>query len=281
MKSSRWQIGVLAATVLVALAAAGCTGTDIFPSGNARVTFEMGFEGATVGNYDCVNLRLLTIRVRPLTGTCSGASTNAGDACLVDSDCPNGTCENSEAGELISDQGILVLDPATTSKGNLLGEPCVPTTKVCSLPVVNPQIVCTQDADCVDPDPSDNVPVFPPCILRQDAVAAPFVPVMATTLSEGLYQINVFSFERMALYADDPFFFGRCGSSQSLVDFLGKLRFAVEPEGDQVVRIVIDVDELAQALPGLESCTPFTAAIPSIFTCEYGPPGNTVPCLSP
>ena len=123
MSQHRWQIGIVSLGIAALFLAAGCTSTDFIDSGNSIVSFELVAVGAGSQSFDCVQWGLGELKLRPLDGLCGADSLNAGDPCLGTTDCvpkpgETGTCLNSEANELIGNDGILV--PASPEPGNIL-----------------------------------------------------------------------------------------------------------------------------------------------------------------
>jgi hypothetical protein len=174
MKSRTWQVGALLVASCVALAAAGCTGTEFTATGNAPVRLEIVVTGETTVDWDCILFEFETIRYRPLDGTCGADSANEGDPCLNATDCDpgtgSGTCEGSYAGEVIGNDGILASFSQDTVKGNLLVGRCETS---------HPELAAFVDA---------NELVLPPSLV----------------LSEGLYEISTFGIANVGFYKDDP-----------------------------------------------------------------------------
>jgi len=237
------QILLLVLALTMALAAAGCTGTDFLVTGNSSLRIEIVLEGATTQTYDCIEIELENLYVRPLDGTCGADSVDAGEPCLGSDDCApgsgTGTCEDSNAGEVIGDAGILVVDEADTVRGNLTGGDC------------NAAVGGAQALELVLPD--------------------------AITLSEGLYEISRLEMRGAVLYTDNPLFFGACSSSTlDLALALGDaLRFTIDADGDKIIRLVMHVDVWEQVLTGQESCFPppeggpgMLAVVDQAFSCD-------------
>jgi hypothetical protein len=244
MKSSGWQVGVLLAIALVALAAAGCTGTDFTPTGNAPVSIELVVSGDTAVDWDCILFEFETIRYRPLDGTCGADSTNPGDVCLNDTDCDPGTgpgtCEGSKAGELIGNLGILASDNFATVKGNLLVGPCE-----------------TSHAALEQFVGADEI-VLPPSLV----------------LSEGLYEISLFGIANVGLYEDDPVLDNvdvrLCQGQTPVSTLLGDaLRFTIPATTDKALRFELHADVLEQVFQfGFGNCPALANNLADILTCE-------------
>jgi len=238
------QILLLSLALAVALFAAGCTGADFLATGNSPLRIEIALEGTTAQTYDCIEIEVEDVFVRPLDGTCGADSTDAGEPCLGADDCApgsgTGTCEGSSAGEVIGSNGIRIVGQADTVRGNLTGGDCDATL---------------------------------------DSADAPeFVLPSPVTLSEGLYEISRLDVKDVVLYTENPVFLGACISSNplDLATALGdSLRFTISAESEKIVRLVLHVDVWEQVLTGLESCFPpaeggpgMLAVLDQAFSCD-------------
>jgi hypothetical protein len=250
MKPSGWQIGGLLATVLVALAAAGCdTGSDVLATGNAPVRIELVLVGDTVEDWDCVIFEFDDIRYRPLDGTCGNDSANPGDPCLNETDCDPGTgpgtCENSYAGELIANLGVAASDGGDTVPGNLLEGTCN---------IVNPTLT-----------------------------APPIEFPASIVLSEGLYEISEFNIANVGFYRVNGDVKRLClNQTLDVVTWReafggGPWQFSIPPDEDMVLRLGLHVDVMEQEMTDGatgQQCAQIIFNIVDILSCDTC---NTVP----
>jgi hypothetical protein len=269
--SYRWRVATSGASVCIALAAVGCTGSDVLETDNNVVRIEIATAGQTQQTYDCIVFELDDTWVRPLDGTCGADSANAGDLCLNDTDCEAGSgpgsCEGSAASEVIGNDGIGLVIAGDTVLGNLLGGPCTPTTAggaSCAFPFF-PAVPCTMDSQC-DLTISGNFcrPTFYNQVNSVEFTAPP-----ASILSTELYEISKLNIRQVALYRDNPVFLGRCGNTTEVALALGDaLRFTVPQGTDKVIRLTLHLDVLEQVLTTLNSCAPFQAVLEQAITCD-------------
>jgi hypothetical protein len=247
MKPSGWQIGGLLAIALVALAAAGCdTGSDVLATGNSPVRIELVLVGDTVEDWDCILLEFQDVRFRPVDGTCGDDSANPGDPCLNPTDCDAGTgpgtCEGSNAGELIGDLGVAVSDGDSTNIGNLLPGPCVSS----------------------DPNLASDPLEMPPVLI----------------LSEGLYEISTFDITNVGFYRENGQVKRFCPVGAATievpvwrVDFAGAdpWLFKIPPGEDKVLVFELHVDVMEQNMTDGDSgqqCSQIFLNMVDTLTCE-------------
>jgi len=219
--------------VVALLVSAGCTGTDFLSSNMSPVRLEIVFDdtGAVI-DYECINLRLDDVWVKPLDGICSAGSVNPGEPCLQTEDCLGGSCEGSSASEVIT-LPIQLNDATGSLVGNLTGELC-------------------------DFTPGGLNPVF----------ADPFVQPEPLLLTEGLYQLDTLDVGSVIIYDDDTEGFGSCDSTLTVGDDLGTdLRFTVPASGEKVIRLTAHIDVWEDELNGPDDCS-IGDVLTLAFTCD-------------
>jgi len=230
-KGSRFGLFLAFAGMLVA---AGCTGTDVLETANQSLQIEVAFAGQPDPPYDCVDLQLGSVYVRPLDGNCAPDSPeNAGGPCLSTIDCGTGECLGSAANELIGASGIEVVNGNITLKGNLTGGACVASIDAA------------------------NAPAF--------TQPAPF------TLTAGLYEISTLNVRYSGLYTDDPASLVACPSNLEIATALGHaLRFTVPVDSAKTIRIVAHIDVWEDVLNGPDDCVEIATlpVLATAFSCE-------------
>jgi hypothetical protein len=235
MKRTASTLGwvLLVATLLVS---AGCTGTDFLSSNQNHLIFEvvLNEENATV-DFECINMRLGNVRVKPLDGTCSAGSANPGEPCLAVEDCPGGTCDGSGASEVIT-VPISLNEGQGSVIGNLKGT------------------VCDFDAP-VGLSPS---------------LAQPFEQPAPLLLTEGVYVLDRLRMEDLQMYDDDTSTYYFCETATlSLHNAFGPgLRFTVPGDGEKQLRIVANIDVWQQEIDtvGASDCS-ITGTLTTAFSC--------------
>jgi len=256
MRRKGWWVATLLSSAL-AIAAGGCTGSQILESGNSTTRFEFVVVGDTIEEFDCAPFELGSIRLFPLDGVCDAASTNAGDPCFQEASCIGGACEGSSAADIIDPLGLLVYDAAAVQlgKANLYGTVCEAT---------NPDVSSIVDSGpWVDP--------------------APFV------LSSGLYEISAMKFFFSGLFKDgaeepeeppvpDQYDLRICTNEINVVLESGApLRFTVDAAAPKVVRFEMRADKLEEFFVNTGSTSANCPALRDNFqdifictTCDAG-----------
>jgi len=247
----------------LALAAAGCTGSNLLPTGNSQVEFEVeviNTENTSI-DWDCINVLIGSLVLRPLDGVCAPPSSNAGDLCLGPVDCIGGPCEDGSANPVIPG-GINIQSGNGSDAGNVLGEDCTLPSLVPIMCLVG-GTPCSTDAEC----PPVGNPNFNRCVAEIDGFQAEsFRAPEPLTTAEGLYEIGTMELE-FAMFAELPTDFRVCsGSPDYAADYGDTLRILVPADGTKTVRLQLDAMLLEDALE--TGCSSLgMASMPDILKC--------------
>ena len=246
MRRNGWWVATLLASAL-AIAAGGCTDSQMLDSGTTDVRFEFVAVGDTIQDFDCALINVGSIKLFPLDGLCDVDSTNAGDPCFTSTSCIGGTCEGSSAADIITPNGVFVIEGTSLPKGNLYGTACDAT-----LPELDPLVT-----------------------------AIPFVNPAPFVLSSGLYQISTMTVVDIGLFKDgvelppdpDSFDVRVCNLNiQNVVGLLGDaLRFTVDAGASKVVRFELRADVLESVFvlspSDTANCPALVDNFEDIFVC--------------